>query len=53
MVAVEYPGYSLYNAEGRIADEQNIISDAVQLMKHLTFEKKIPLKSIVVVGSFR
>ena len=50
VVAIEYPGYSYYKVEGRDASEDTVIEDAINLMRHLIFKKKIPIQSIVVVG---
>jgi hypothetical protein len=52
-VAIEYPGYSFYKDQNRATDEANIIEDADIMMRHLIFDKKIPLSSIVVVGSLQ
>lgn len=53
VVAIEYPGYSYYEANGRSANEKTIIEDAVRLMRYLIFSECIPIESIVIVGIFQ
>jgi hypothetical protein len=53
VVAIEYPSYSYYKANGRSANELTITEDAERFMRYLIFKKCIPIESIVVVGIFQ